>query len=146
MSRRYELILQSTEEGIFELNQDGICLFINRAAQQILGFSEGELLGQDIHKLIHHCVDEESGKENPNCPLINIFKTHESIHIPDDIKIRKDGSEFIADTFAYPVIDHEKVSVVVMFRDATEERKLQKRIQYMAKFDRLTGLQNRYAF
>ncbi len=146
LSKRYELILQSTEEGIFEIDREGMCLFVNRAALQMVQFCEHELLGQSIHELIHGFRVDGSPLKVCDCPLINVFETLESVHITDDCKIRKDGSLFVADTFAYPVFDHDKVSVVVMFRDATEERKLQKRIQYMANFDSLTGLQNRYAF
>lgn len=146
LSKRYELILQSTEEGIFEIDRDGMCLFVNRAALQMVQFSEHELLGQSVHELIHGLRLDGSPLKACDCPLIHVFETLESVHIADDCKMRKDGSVFVADTFAYPVFDHDKVSVVVMFRDATEERKLQKRIQYMANFDSLTGLQNRYAF
>ena len=146
LSKRYELILQSTEEGIYEIDRDGICLFINQAALTALGYREEELLGQNIHELI--CCGPDGSRSIPlaDCPIHNATAESHGVRVPDDFKARKDGSLFIADTLAYPVKENEAEGIVVMFRDVTAERKLQKRVHYMANFDKLTGLQNRYAF
>ena len=145
-SRRYELMFQSTGEGIYEVDSQGECLFINRAALEMLGYEEDELLGQNIHNRIDNF--QSKGKELPicNCPIQNVARDNQGVRIADDTKSRKDGSTFIADTLAYPVVDGETSNIIVMFRDVTEERKLDKRIRHMATFDSLTGLQNRYSF
>ena len=146
LSRRYELILQSTGEGIYEVDQQGRCLFVNRAALEMLGYEESELLEKNVHNLVYDFSHADDSLLSSGSSTDSVAKHNIGIHIPDDIKVRKDGSTFIADTHAYPVIDGGVSSVVVMFRDATEERKLQKRIHHMANFDNLTGLQNRYSF
>ena len=145
-SKRYELMFQSTGEGIYEIDPHGKCLFINRAALKMLGYEENELLGQDMHTLTHCCPDKGTSFPIEACPIHNVVKNNKGIHLRDDLKCRKDGSTFIADTLAYPVVDREHPNTIVMFRDATEERKLQERVQHMANFDSLTGLPNRYSF
>ena len=145
-SRRYELILQSTGEGIYEIDTHGKCLFINRAALEMLGYEADELLGQNMHTLMHCCQDKGTSVSIGDCPIHNVAKNNKGVHLHDDLMCRKDGSVFIADTLAYPVVDGEVSNNVVMFRDVTEERKLQERIYHMANFDKLTGLQNRHSF
>ena len=147
-SRRYELMFQSTGEGIYEIDSHGKCLFINRAALEMLGYTENELLGQDMHTLTHCCPEKGISFPIGDCPVHNVAKNNKGIRLLNDLKYRKGGSTFIADTFAYPVIDVDgkTANIIVMFRDVTEERKMQKRIYHLATFDSLTGLQNRYSF
>lgn len=146
LSKRYELILQSTGEGIYEVDQQGKCLFINRVAQKMLGYEENELLGQNMHSLTHCPQNTEALFNISNCPIHNVTIKNEGVHLRADMKFRKDGSHFIADTLAYPVVEGEVSSVVVMFRDVSGERELQKRIYRMANYDNLTGLNNRDSF
>lgn len=46
-------MLESTEEGIFGINLEQKCCFVNRAAAAMLGYSVDELLGRDMHSLVH---------------------------------------------------------------------------------------------
>lgn len=146
LSRRYERMFQSTGEGIYEIDAHGKCLFINRAALKMLGYEEDELVGQDMHTLTHCCPDKGISFPISDCPIHNVAITNKGARLHDDSLCRKDGSLLIADTLAYPVVDGEVFHTVVMFRDVTKERKLQKHIRHMANFDSLTGLQNRYSF
>ena len=51
---RSRLLLESAEEGIFGVAEDGLVNFINPAGVAMLGFEADELIGQKIHPLIHH--------------------------------------------------------------------------------------------
>ena len=51
---RSRLLLESAEEGIFGVGEDGLVNFTNRAALAMLSFKAEELIGQEIHHLIHH--------------------------------------------------------------------------------------------
>jgi len=144
LSHRHELTLHSTGEGIYEVDQDGFCSFVNKAAIEMLGYNEEELLGCTIHYLIGDSLNKPTPLDQ--CPILNVSKIEKGIRLKDILMSRKDGSVFIAEMSAQPVKDGDGTRVVVLFRDVTEERKLQKRIHYMANFDKITGLQNRYAF
>ena len=49
------LLLESNRhEGIYGIDLQGHCTFINRAGAELLGFQPEEMLGQDMHILIHH--------------------------------------------------------------------------------------------
>src|SRR5262249_59384200 len=47
-------ILESTGEGIYGIDLQGRCTFVNQAAARLLGYQPDEILGQPIHALIHH--------------------------------------------------------------------------------------------
>ena len=48
------LLLESTGEGIFGIDMDGHCTFINRAGALMLGREPADLLGRNMHELTHH--------------------------------------------------------------------------------------------
>ena len=50
---RLNLLLESTGEGIFGVDLDGRCTFINRAAAGMLGYRTESVLGRNMHELMH---------------------------------------------------------------------------------------------
>ncbi len=48
------LLLESSSEGIYGVDYQGQCTFINTMGAQMLGYAVSEVLGQNIHALIHH--------------------------------------------------------------------------------------------
>lgn len=65
---RLKLIMDSMAEGLFEVDHNGICTFVNPAALRLLGYREAaQLLGKKMHDFIHHtradgqpCLDTQS--------------------------------------------------------------------------------------
>jgi PAS domain-containing protein len=54
-NERVRLLLDSTAEAIYGVDRDGACTFCNAACLRMLGYSKAEdLLGKDLHNLIHH--------------------------------------------------------------------------------------------
>jgi PAS domain S-box-containing protein len=54
LTRRHESILDSVGDGIWGMDMEGRLTFINRSGAEMLGYSPQELLGQNMHDLIHH--------------------------------------------------------------------------------------------
>ena len=48
------LLLDSTGEGIYGIDLDGRCTFINRAGAEMLGYRIEQMLGKNMHELVHH--------------------------------------------------------------------------------------------
>jgi PAS domain S-box-containing protein len=121
--RRLTLLLESTGEGIFGIDMDGRCTFVNRAACEQLGWRTDEVLGRNMHQLIHH--SRESGAHYPecDCPIFNAFRRGEPCRIADEVLWRADGSAFPAEYSSYPVIEHGHVQgAVVTFVDISARR------------------------
>ncbi|MBA4176582.1 MAG: histidine kinase, partial [Leptothrix sp. (in: Bacteria)] len=121
---RLTLLLESTGEGIFGIDMDGRCTFVNRAAAQMIGLGTDMVLGRNMHELIHH--SHADGRHYPecDCPIFNAFRRGLPCRIDDEVLWRADGSRFPAEYSSYPVIEHGEVrGAVVTFVDITERKR-----------------------
>ena len=49
-----QLILRAAGEGIYGVNAEGKTTFVNPAAERMLGWKADELVGHDMHSIVHH--------------------------------------------------------------------------------------------
>jgi len=141
---RLRLILASTGEGIFGMDLDGRCIFANRAAVRQLGYGgEAELLGRDIHELIHHTHPDGSPHPREECPAARAISHGESLQLDDEMLWRADGTGFPAEYRTQPMRrDGEIIGAVVSFVDTTERRQRELELAHAQKMEvlgRLTG-------
>lgn len=118
---RTRLILESTDEGIFGVDIEGVITFVNPAACEILGFAPNEMLGQASHALIHH--HHADGRDFPKekCPMFAAYTRGAASRIDDEFLWRKNGSGFPAEYGATPISkDGTLVGAVISFTDITE--------------------------
>jgi PAS domain S-box-containing protein len=127
---RLTLLLESTGEGIFGIDLDGLCTFINRAGAQLLGYRADEVLGRNMHCLIHHA--HADGREYPeaDCPIFRAFRKGEACRIDSEVLWRADGTCFPAEYSSHPIVDTGRVcGAVVTFIDISERRRAQTLLQ-----------------
>lgn len=137
LERENQLILNAAGEGIYGVNADGKTTFVNRAAQEMLGWTTEDLLGHDIHTKIHH--HHLNGEHYPSheCPIYQSFRYEQVNRIEDEVFWRKDGKPIRVEYVSTPIYDGPQlVGAVVIFRDITErwenERKLRKAMDEVA--------------
>ena len=53
LNRHKEFILNSVADGIFGTDRDGVVIFVNPAAEVLLGAAEGSLMGRQVRDVIH---------------------------------------------------------------------------------------------
>ncbi len=139
LQRREEelgLIMASTGEGIYGMDRAGRCTFVNRAALGMLGYrDESELLGREMHSLIHHT------RSNGTQPggFAGLVAS-----CPEDERLwRADGTSFPADYRSYPMLrDGTTLGTVVTFTDITERKEKEAQllqVQKMETVGQLTG-------
>ncbi len=132
-SKKLELILASTGEGIFGLDKESRHTFVNAQAQRLLGYSEQELIGGDSHALWHHSYPDGSPYPPELCPNFVALRDGKTIH-GEEYYWRKDGFVFPVEFTAVPVFQDNKVTgLVVSFRDITERRKNQENISRLTQ-------------
>lgn len=120
-----EAILESTDEGIYGLDLNGLCLFVNNAAAKTLGYTKEEMLGKNIHELIHFKHEDGSPYLEADCPITRTKDTGVGVRINTDIFFRKDGTYFPALYSSHPLRENgETVGVVVAFSDITHEKQV----------------------
>ena len=119
----WQALLDSAGEGIWGLDPEGKCTFVNRMALNTFGFSSEELLGNPIHDLVHHHYPDGRVYPASECPLYGVLRRNKAFRQMTDTMFRKDGSSFVAEISAQPVVVNGQVTgVVVTFRDVTERR------------------------
>lgn len=118
------LLLESTGEGIFGIDLDGHCMFINRAGAQMLGHERGAVLGCNMHELTHHSHPDGSHYADTDCPIFNAFRRGLPCRIDTEVFWRRDGSAFAVEYSSHPIMDGGQVrGAVITFVDITERRR-----------------------
>src|SRR5690606_5164673 len=88
----YELLLQSTQEGVYGIDTNGNCIFINKAAQKLLGYKQHEVLGKNMHKLVHYKTIDNKPVSEEKCPICVAAKKNASCEVPFDYFFTKSKS------------------------------------------------------
>lgn len=116
-------ITSALGEGVFVLNGEGRLTFMNREAERLLGWTEAELLGKDVHPIIHYQRADGSPIHAKDCPVLNVIKTGKAYHTDDDVLTRKDGKTLPVAYVSTPIIENGKVTAsVTAFFDITERK------------------------
>lgn len=119
-----ELLLASTGEGIYGVDLDGRCVFINRAGADMLGYRPEQVLGLNMHDLMHHTRADGSHYPAGECPIYQAFRKGEPCRLDCDVLWRADGSSFHAEYSSYPIRDRDQITgAVVTFVDVSERKR-----------------------
>jgi PAS domain S-box-containing protein len=118
------LMLASTGEGVFGVDLDGLCVFINPAGARMIGLQPEQVLGQNMHALTHHAHADGTHYPLDECPIYNAFRQGQPCRIDSEVFWRADGSSFPVEYSSYPVFDQGQVrGAVVTFVDITERKR-----------------------
>jgi PAS domain S-box-containing protein len=108
-------ITQSMVEGIVVYNEKERIAFMNRAAEQLLGYSLKELRDKRLHDVAHHTHSHQ------DCHLQVPLREKRPIGNVEEIFTRKDGSTFIALCSSAPLFTNSVLTgAVLVFRDISD--------------------------
>jgi len=140
------LLLNSAGEGIFGVDQEHRCTFMNPAALMMLGFEEGEAIGRDVHTLFHATFSDGTMSPVDQSPIHRtgidgIMRKNENTFV------RKNGTSFEVELTTTPIMeDGRQTGVEVVFTDITRRKEMESELMRLATTDPLTGLPNRRSF
>lgn len=118
-----KLLLESTSEGIYGINTVGQCTFINRAGATLLGYEPQQLLGKNMHNLIHHAKPDGSHYAEHDCPIFQAFLKGKSCRIDQDVLWRANGTRFAVEYSSNPIVENNVIlGAVVTFVDISERK------------------------
>jgi len=138
----YLLLLNSTAEGIYGIDRDGLCTFCNPAAARLLGCEDPqELIGERVHDHHHHSFPDGRPYAAEDCKVYRAFHLDQGIHCDDEVFFRCDGSAFPVEYWSYP-IHHEGLTIgaVVTFLDISKRRNLEAQILQAQKLEAIGRL------
>ncbi|MFD2257349.1 ATP-binding protein [Luteolibacter algae] len=120
-AERLELLLDSAGEGIYGMDVAGNCTFVNSTCVELLGYPDGgELLGKNMHQLIHHSHGDGSEFPEEDCAIFKACCAREVSKVSGEVFWKKDGSSFPVEYSSSPIVREGKlVGAVVLFSDIT---------------------------
>ena len=134
LARQMTALLQSTQTGLYGVDREGNCTFINPAGAHILGYEVDELIGKQLHNTIHY--KHADGRPYPveQCPIFNASQRGESASAEDEVFWKKDGSPIAAEYLTSPIIDDgQHRGAVVAFADITARKQQQAEREQLIK-------------
>ncbi|MEJ2399682.1 MAG: PAS domain S-box protein, partial [Gammaproteobacteria bacterium] len=123
-SEYIELLLDSTAEAIYGVDTKGICTFVNPACLKLLGYNhEEELVGKQIHELIHHSYPNGQTYPIQECAIRKTTLQGLDCHNDQEVHWRADGTSFPVEYWSHPMYkDGQLIGAVVTFVDITERK------------------------
>ncbi len=129
LSHHIRLLLESTDQGIFGLNLNGTCTFINESAVSLLGYNNtDELLGERILPMIHHLNDDGTIYSLESNPIFRTFTEGESSRVDNEVFWKKNHQQFPVEYSTRPILDGRLITgAVVVFNDITKRKLSEKK-------------------
>jgi PAS domain S-box-containing protein len=129
IERQNQLLLSAVGDGIYGVDANGCSTFVNPAAEQMLGWSKSELVGRNIHSIIHHTHENGSHYHPSDCPIYAAFHDGTVHSVDDEVFWSKSGKAIPVEYTSTPVTDNGNlVGAVVIFRDITERKRTEKKL------------------
>ncbi len=141
-------------EGIYVLDNRGHLTFMNPEAEKLLGWTTAELLGREIHAVIHTQKADGTPLTAGECPVLNTISSGGTFRSEDEVFMRKDGGLFPVAVVSTPLCEAGRITgSVTAFHDITERKRVATDLRLLndilarqATTDPLTGLSNRLKF
>jgi len=124
-------VLRSVGDGVIASDKEGQITFMNQVAENITGWGKEDAFGKKLTKILNVKDEELGGLEKH---LVEKVITQGLIInlLEDRLLVAKDGTEIpISDSLA-PIrnADGETAGTVLVFRDITERRRMEKELQH----------------
>lgn len=112
-------------QGVYVLDAEGLCTFMNAEAQNLLGWDFEELKGKIIHDYIHYETCDGEGVTKDECPISQAVKEGEVFRSDDEVFFHRDGTAFPVSAVSVPMTsDTGEISgSVTAFSDITENKR-----------------------
>ncbi|MFZ2034687.1 MAG: response regulator [Candidatus Dormiibacterota bacterium] len=130
LSNSLRMLLESAGEGIYGIDADGRCTFMNTAAAGALGVDISNVMGELTHPRFHHNRADGSVIAFIDSPIYKAMHGGGSCRVATEVMWRSDGSSFPAEYSAFPIVDEaavtgEATGAVITFNDITERKRIE---------------------
>lgn len=138
---RTRAVLDNVGEGIIAISETGVIEIFNPAAERIFGYSQSEIVGQNIRLLM---PEPHRGQHDDYFKRYRIGGKSTVLGVTrEEVGMRKNGAHFPLELKTSEVPIGEKRIVIASARDITAHKEAEQRILYLATHDALTDLPNR---
>jgi PAS domain S-box-containing protein len=123
------LIIDSIDDGVVLVDENGVIRLFNPAAQKIIGLRVDEVVGLDYKAILKLYDDGGKAYEPSQDPFAQVFEKGLSVHDNGAAIANRDKKQIDITITASPLMDTSNTvtGVIGVFRDVSEERRQEKR-------------------
>jgi diguanylate cyclase (GGDEF)-like protein/PAS domain S-box-containing protein len=139
--------LISVGDGVMVVDNAAKIKFMNPVAEDLTGWNVQDAIGQPIEKVFH--IIQEYTRSAVESPVDQVLRTDQIVALSNHtLLISKDGTERAIEDTAAPIKNTAGITngCVLVFKDTSEKKERNRRIEYLSYHDQLTGLYNRRYF
>ena len=138
-----QITLQSIGDGVITVDKNYLIQTINPVAEVLADIKSSDTIGKSILSIYQNETAKQRYQINKNLAGTGLQRS-----LFDFTLTKKDGTKFEVEHTIAPIIDHNKqiLGAVIILRDVTDVRTMEKRLSFQASHDALTGLINRREF
>ncbi|MGN7612084.1 sensor domain-containing protein [Magnetococcales bacterium HHB-1] len=130
LAERNQRILDAAGEGIVGVDQEGLIIFANRAAEKILGWSDRALMGLVPESVLKPSDSDGNGISKDEHAITLTLKDGSVRTVMDQYFQRYNGERFPVEYVVSPTMEEGKISgLVLTFRDITLRKKTEEALR-----------------
>ena len=139
-----QVTLKSIADAVITTDEFGYVTFMNPVAETLTDCSNESDIGRSISELFH-LVEEATRFVQGNPVTVSLRKNEVLRLLGDCLLVNRSGNEFFVEMTVSPLVSSsgDVFGTVVVFRDVSETREVDRKIKWQARHDPLTGLFNR---
>jgi len=135
---RLAVTLRSIGDGVIATDTEGCVSIINRHAEDLTGWRQGDALGQTLPAVFS--VIHQRTRQAYRNPVSQVLATGEIVDLPDQsILVSRTGTERMIAASAAPIRDQESNTIgsVLVFRDISDQQAIMEERVRASKLDSL---------
>jgi PAS domain S-box-containing protein len=121
-SRRLDAILNNTKMAVFMMDERQQCVYMNKAAEELTGYTLAETQGRPLHDVVHHTRPDGTPYPLCECPIDRALPENNQEQ-GEEIFVHKDGSFYPVAFTASPIRDEagRPIGTVIEARNIEQE-------------------------
>ena len=123
--RRLNAVLNNASVAILLMDDRQHCIYMNRAAELLTGYTLDEVLARDcpLHDIVHHTYPDGRPFPLHECAIDRAFPENNQER-GEEVFVHRDGSFYPVAFTASPIRDDEAniIGTIIEVRDITEEK------------------------
>ncbi|KGD65131.1 signal transduction protein [Alcanivorax nanhaiticus] len=146
-SEHLRVTLDAIADAVITTDACGAITFMNPMAEALTGWTDQNAVGRPVDEVLV-LVEDATGARLPS-PVNEALQGIHVCFLREGSRLRsRDGSSYEIQDTASPLTadDGRLVGAVVVFRDVSSHKAMEKALDYQATHDALTGLTNRAGF